>query len=280
VEPSFNSGLRIVAAATFAVVVAITAWHTMHRPAEQASVASAPAAEQTPSDMAAPATADAAAAPGMAVTEAPPSAATPAPAEPAVAAPPAETMPSADVKPHADAAPPVEAPHVADAAPAEAAPAPTVSGPKYANIAPDKSPRMAAEPRERSTPKTRKPTTDQTVIHVRRLQTQLMVGALSCGRPRMQANYNTFVSKFDHALKANGRQLKAYFASRYGARGTSEMDTYLTKLSNELSLVSMRNHEFCERTDGLFDTVLALRTNEIETFADRYMVQAVASRGF
>jgi hypothetical protein len=96
----------------------------------------------------------------------------------------------------------------------------------------------------------------------------------------MQTSYNAFVSKFDHALKLNGRQLKAYFASRYGARGTSEMDSYLTKLSNELSLVSMRNREFCERTGGLFDTVLALKASEIETFADRYMLQAVASRGF
>jgi hypothetical protein len=278
VEPSFNSGLRIVAAATFAAVVGITAWHAINRPAEHANLANAPAADQAPSETAAPANADTMTAPTT-ITEAPPAEA--APAEPTVAAPPAEIAPPTEVTPHADATPPADAAPSAEAAASAVEPSPApIAGPKYANVVPDKSPRMKGEPRERTAPKARKPSSDQTVIHVRRLQTQLMVGALSCGRPSMQTSYNAFVSKFDHALKLNGRQLKAYFASRYGARGTSEMDSYLTKLSNELSLVSMRNREFCERTGGLFDTVLALKASEIETFADRYMLQAVASRGF
>lgn len=122
---------------------------------------------------------------------------------------------------------------------------------------------------------------DQTTLHVRRLQTQLMVGALSCGQQRMVTDYNAFVTKFDRALKANGVALKSYFAKTFGARGSSEMDAFITKLSNELSLVSMRNSSFCERTGGLFNSVLALAPSEIEAFADRYLTQPmVAKDGF
>lgn len=252
-EQSFNSVLRIVSAISLAVIVAFTAWHV----AEQQRVepaALAPALEpqrtaEAPTDGAAPE------APAI-VTEK-----LPTEPDPAIA----DAEPSADV------------------APSQAAGvAPATDAPRYANVAPDRSPsRGKAEPQARSAPTAaRKPTSEQTVMHVRRLQTQLMVGALSCGRPRMQHNYNSFVTKFDRALKTNGQQLKAYFVSRFGARGVAEMDAFLTKLSNELSLVSMRQSEFCERTDGLFDTVLALPAGEIETFADRYMLQAVAARGF
>lgn len=252
-EQSFNSVLRMVAAGSLAVIVAFTAWHV----AEQHRVDTVEVAPTSERQLNAEAAAEnsTSAAPAI-VTDT-------LPTEPDAA------LANADA---GGAAAPLQ--------PADVAPA--TETPKYANVAPDRSPpRAKAEPQARSAPPAaRKPTTEQTVMHVRRLQTQLMVGALSCGRPRMQHNYNNFVTKFDRALKTNGQQLKTYFVSRFGARGVAEMDAFLTKLSNELSLVSMRHSEFCERTDGLFDTVLALPAGEIETFADRYMLQAVASRGF
>jgi hypothetical protein len=282
VEQSFNTAIRIAAAAAFATIVAFTAWHVAEQPKlETAAVTATP--EQ-------PATADSAAAED---SETPQSAAQDtAPAEPQHApavvtdALPTEPDPSvadsgpATAPPAAESPAPAAAPTVATPPAADAEPAPRGDGPRYANVVPDRLPPRASAPSApKSAPAARHRSNDQTVIHVRRLQTQLMVGALSCGRPRMQHNYNSFVAKFDRALKANGRELKTYFAARFGARGTTEMDAFLTKLSNELSLVSMRHVEFCERTDGLFDTVLALPTGEIEAFADRYMVQAVASRG-
>lgn len=272
-EQSFNSGLRIVAATALAVIVAVTAWHVAEQPKVE-TVEVAPATEQPGTADASESREAAAAEPQRApatVTDTLPTEPDPAVADagPAVDAPASVTD---NQPPAAEASPPV----------ADAQPAPPTDGPKYANIVPDRAPhpKASAQSGSKSAPPARHArTNDQTVIHVRRLQTQLMVGALSCGRPRMQHNYNSFVAKFDRALKANGRELKSYFASRFGARGTAEMDAFLTKLSNELSLVSMRHVEFCERTDGLFDTVLALPAGEIEAFADRYMLQAVASRG-
>lgn len=254
-EQSYNSVLRIVAAAVFAAVVAFTVWHVAEQPAVDTTEV-APATEQAPI------------ADQSNTRDSTPSVAEAVPVPPVTATLPTEPDPAiADVGPSLEATPPAS----------EAPPAPEAQ--KFANIVPDKSPRGKAEPRAKPAPTARKPSTEQTVMHVRRLQTQLMVGALSCGRPRMQHNYNSFVTKFDHTLKANGQALKSYFVSRFGGRGVSEMDAFLTKLSNELSLVSMRQREFCERTDGLFDTVLALPVSEIESFADRYMLQAVASRG-
>jgi hypothetical protein len=171
------------------------------------------------------------------------------------------------------------------------------SGGRYANVVPDKAPSSGSTvvpapgqkpgftvkpaPSQKSAPVPKQQPyagTDQTTMHVRRLQTQLMVGALSCGQQRMVADYNSFVTKFDRALKANGVALKSYFAKTFGSRGANEMDAFITKLSNELSLVSMRNPSFCERTGGLFDSVLALAPGEIESFADRYLNQPMVAR--
>lgn len=199
-----------------------------------------------------------------------------------------------DIIANVDVPPPVPAvtPQVSETLPTEPDPtlaqssvSPVENSGKFANAVPDKAPRRIYEPRtlpgRAPTPTEKHPphaTTDQTVLHVRRLQTQLMVGALSCGQQRMQVNYNSFVTKFDRALKANGAALKSYFTRMFGSRGVSEMDSFLTKLSNELSLVSMRHSDFCTRTDGLFDKVLALGSSDIETFADRYLTEPVVAR--
>lgn len=245
--------IRIVAATAAAVVIAVVMWRIAELPEVAHDVAVAPASDQT--------------------NEA------------------NDTSKSPEI---ADASPPVMQalptepdPVIADSGPPADAPSPVVDGtsatsdaPKYANAVPDRAPRPKADlqtPSKPAPPRNAR-VGEQTVMHVRRLQTQLLVGTLSCGRPHMKQYYNSFVTRFDHALKANGQALTAYFRSRFGARGVAEMDSFLTKLSNELSLVSMRNGEFCERTDGLFDTVLALAPSEIETFADRYLTQPVVAR--
>lgn len=287
-----SSLVRIIAATAVAVVLAIIVWRIAERPKTADDAALAPASNPpgAATENTAPPSDQAAARP-----EAPPVTQT-LPTEPDTAlansGPPAEvTTPQpaeAPTPPTAEGAaapapvppPPVES-SSAPAAPESTQLAPTADAPKFANAVPDKAPPRTSEPRAKvakPAPPHRAKTSDQTVLHVRRLQTQLLVGALSCGRPHMQSNYNTFVAKFDRALKINGQQLKAYFTRTFGARGVSEMDAFLTKLSNELSLVSMRQGEFCDRTDGLFNSVLALPTSEIDAFADRYLTQPVVAR--
>jgi hypothetical protein len=120
---------------------------------------------------------------------------------------------------------------------------------------------------------------DQIAFQFRHLQTELMVAALSCGRKDIQAHYNSFVTRFGAALKANGNALRSYFGRVFGAkRGQTEMDSFMTRLSNELSLVSMREPDFCERSVTLFTAALAVPQKEIEAFAKRHLTEQVAQR--
>jgi len=119
---------------------------------------------------------------------------------------------------------------------------------------------------------------DQLAFQFRHLQTELLVAALSCGRKDIQANYNSFVTRFGAALKANGATLKSYFGRIYGKRGPDEMDSFMTRLSNELSLVSMREPGFCDRSNQLFAQVLTVPQKNIEQFAQRHLTEQVAQR--
>ncbi|MGE5539659.1 MAG: hypothetical protein ACM30I_13660 [Gemmatimonas sp.] len=120
---------------------------------------------------------------------------------------------------------------------------------------------------------------DQLAFQFRHLQTELMVAALSCGRKDIQAHYNNFVARFGGALKANGVALRSYFGRMFGAKqGEREMDSFMTRLSNELSLVSMREPDFCDRSVALFRAALAVPQKDIETFAQRHLTEQVAQR--
>jgi hypothetical protein len=120
---------------------------------------------------------------------------------------------------------------------------------------------------------------DKAAFNFRHLQVELVVAALSCGRTDLKADYNKFIGKFRRTLKTNAQRLKIYFARSYGARGTQEMDSYLTKVSNEMSLVSMKDATFCDRSGALFRSVLAVPTTQIEVFANRHFTEQVAVRG-
>jgi hypothetical protein len=120
---------------------------------------------------------------------------------------------------------------------------------------------------------------EQLAFQFRHLQTELMVAALSCGRKDIQSSYNSFVGRFGAALKANGVALKGYFTRMFGAKqGPNEMDSFVTRLSNELSLVSMRQPDFCDRSHQLFATVMTVPQTNIEQFAQRHLTEQVAQR--
>jgi hypothetical protein len=108
---------------------------------------------------------------------------------------------------------------------------------------------------------------EQAALDVRYLQTELMVAALSCGRPEFHKHYNTFVTKFAPALKRHGAALKTYFSRQYGSQGTKQMDTYVTRLANEASLRSMQQPSFCTDSVILFDRVTKLESASLDGFS-------------
>lgn len=69
-------------------------------------------------------------------------------------------------------------------------------------------------------------------LDVRALQTEIMVAALSCG---YQRDYNAIVTSLKPLFATEAAALRAYFARRYGANGTRELDRFVTRLANEES---------------------------------------------
>jgi|GEM_PF-6903812 len=91
----------------------------------------------------------------------------------------------------------------------------------------------------------------------RRLQTELMVAALSCGRHEYRSKYNTFVLRYRPALRRNGRTLHAIFKRNFGNGGKRRLEGYVTRLANEASVRSMQRSEFCAAAGRKLDAVLA-----------------------
>ncbi len=108
---------------------------------------------------------------------------------------------------------------------------------------------------------------EQTALDVRYLQTELMVAALSCGRPEFHNHYNVFVAKFGGSLKRHANVMKSYFSREYGAQGTTQLDRYVTRLANEASLRSMQQTAFCQDSVSLFERVTALDPASLDGFS-------------
>lgn len=107
---------------------------------------------------------------------------------------------------------------------------------------------------------------DHTSVHTRKLQTELMVSALYCDQ---QARYNAFVRRFEGELMSSGRQLKALFVSRHGARhAVPKLDAFLTRLANQESQRRLTlGTRYCRDAQDLFTQVLRLPQRHLVAFA-------------
>lgn len=87
-------------------------------------------------------------------------------------------------------------------------------------------------------------------IEVRRLQTNLMVAALSCNA---RSYYNDFVRMHRPRLQHFGKAIKVEFRRRYGPNGSKELNRFITHLANEASARSNADREtFCSEAMTLF----------------------------
>ncbi len=106
---------------------------------------------------------------------------------------------------------------------------------------------------------------------VRQLQTELMVAALKCaGHPAdLSGRYNTFVKKFGRDLSSNADTLRAYFSRAYGSGHARKMDSFVTSLANDAVIRTINEQGFCDSMTPVFDKVLGLENNDLETFASQ-----------
>jgi hypothetical protein len=87
-------------------------------------------------------------------------------------------------------------------------------------------------------------------IEVRRLQTNLMVAALSCGA---RNDYNDFVIAYRPSLQKYGKEIRTEFRRRYGKAGNAKLNQFVTRLANEASARSNADREnFCAEATASF----------------------------
>jgi len=106
---------------------------------------------------------------------------------------------------------------------------------------------------------------DKAAFHVRALQTDLMVAALTCGaRPE----YNSFARKFQNTLINHGVALKALFRNLHGAGAEKALNAYVTALANRASERSIaRRDQYCEHTLRTFTALSGLKPADLAAFS-------------
>ncbi len=106
---------------------------------------------------------------------------------------------------------------------------------------------------------------DKAAFHVRSLQTELMVAALTCGA---KDHYNAFVVKFQNVLIDNGHALKKQFRLVHGSTAERELNAYVTALANRASQRSINKRDnYCSRAQRTFATMGVMSPKELGTYA-------------
>ena len=104
-------------------------------------------------------------------------------------------------------------------------------------------------------------------FQMRMLQTELVVGALSC---KLTPRYNEFVTSYRSDLMVAHRALLKYFGRE------SRLEDYKSKTANESSQRSLANiTEFCLYSSALYDKLLGPEKPKLVEFA---MVEPAANR--
>ncbi len=95
-------------------------------------------------------------------------------------------------------------------------------------------------------------------FQMRMLQTELVVGALSC---KLTPRYNEFVIAYRPDLMTAHRSLMGYFARE------SRLEDYKSRTANEVSQRSLANiTEFCNYTSSLYDKLLGPEKIQLAEF--------------
>jgi hypothetical protein len=104
-------------------------------------------------------------------------------------------------------------------------------------------------------------------LEVRKLQTTLMVAALSCGH---RDNYNNFVTSFKPELQKFGNLMRSHFRKRYGAGAKKKLNSYVTALANEASERSNVDYDaFCSNAAKLYDSLKGRKPSELGPIASK-----------
>lgn len=96
---------------------------------------------------------------------------------------------------------------------------------------------------------------EKPLIDLRKFRAELTVAALRC---KQQSTYNQIISRHKGELVKHGKALGSVFQRLHGRSGKSELNRYVTHLTNRASMRSLGVRDYCgSMTQVLYD---ALRT--------------------
>lgn len=103
-------------------------------------------------------------------------------------------------------------------------------------------------------------------LHMRALQSELMVAALACGKKQ---DYNRYVSQFSPDLKWQGTQLKSYFSRNYGGASERQLNSFVTQMANQASRLSLAKDrdDYCSQAAQLFTKMNDSRPWQVVDYA-------------
>lgn len=116
--------------------------------------------------------------------------------------------------------------------------------------------------------------------HVRLLQTELMVAALTCRHHTalgFEQKYNSFVHKFNGRLGHHIGVIRGHFKREYGAGFERQYDRFSTALANDASVRAQGGGSYCANTAWLFDEILSMPVSELESFAASIHLAPIAN---
>lgn len=99
------------------------------------------------------------------------------------------------------------------------------------------------------------------------LETELLVGALSCSQA---TQYNAFMEKFRKPQNERARTLQAMFKRLYGKASQRELDSFVTRLGNDSALRSLELQiAYCQATWDLFEEASSLSEADYDRLAGK-----------
>lgn len=113
---------------------------------------------------------------------------------------------------------------------------------------------------------------ERAAMHVRLLQTELMVGAISCRNetPEIMDKYTAFLRGHGQALGAEGQVLQGYFRDVYGRGANDRFDKFATSLANDISTRSVNDPGFCRKSITLADQATGVQAGQVRTYAQNW----------
>lgn len=117
---------------------------------------------------------------------------------------------------------------------------------------------------------------ERTALHVRQLQSDLMVAALSCD---MRTRYNRIVKKLQPQLVQHGQALTGLFQRTYGAKAERELNRFVTAMANEASSRSLsQGAAYCRNSAALFRQLESMDGASVGAFSARRYKGALPSK--